>query len=605
MSTEKVYLRDQEYNKKRALWPFMKRIFTYGLRHGRWFYQLGIFTLFSAAIDATYPLVWSHFIDDFIQPTVSQIDSQGNTPIDWGKLQFFGFIYLAMSSLQALSFSAWMFATGRIREHVIHDLRRDMFEKLQHLSHSFYDKVASGWITIRLTSDVDKVAQVISWGFISLVYGVSMILASLLVMIFFNITLTMIVVMTVPVLLFLAIRIRLLLLKHARLARKLYSEMAANLTENINGIEVNKATIQEVRAGQNFRKITEDFRDAAYKAGYYTAMYNPVVVMTGSIAAALVIYLGGHMVAQEYTGVSVGVLAAFFSYSVMIFEPIFDITYYYATAQDSLSAGERIFSLIDEPVEIKDQNDVKDFEIIRGDIEMKNLDFHYLPEKPIITHLNLKIQAGQSIALVGPTGEGKSTIASLICRFYEPIQGQILIDGVDYRERTLASYRSQLGVIQQTPFLFSGTIRENIRYGKLDANEDEIKHALEIIGAYDFMDRLDEQVGEEGNNLSLGERQLISFARAIIKNPRILIMDEATSSVDTLTEARIQKGVEKIIRGRTSIIIAHRLSTIKNCDRILVIRKGEVAEDGSHEELLQLQGAYYQLYTRQRREQFV
>lgn len=411
--------------------------------------------------------------------------------------------------------------------------------------------------------------------------------------------LTLMVLVTIPILIFLAVKIRLLLLDHARKARKLYSEMAANLTENINGVEVNKATVQEQKASRNFRSITGNLQEASYKAAFYTALYNPVVVMTGSIAAALVVYWGGNLAVYSSMGITLGVLAAFFAYARMIFDPVFEIAYYYASTQDSLSAGERIFSLIDEPIAIKDQPENTDFGKIKGDIEMKNLDFHYEESKPIIQNLNLKIEAGQSIALVGPTGEGKSTIANLICRFYEPVNGSICIDGEDYTQKTLHSFRSQLGIVLQTPHLFAGTVRDNIRYGKLDAKEEEILDALRLVGAEHFIDRLDEEVGEEGNLLSLGEKQLLSFVRTIVKNPRILVMDEATSSVDTLTEAKIQKGVEHLIQGRTAIIIAHRLSTIRRCDRILVIEKGAILEEGDHQSLMQKQGKYYQLYTGQ------
>ncbi len=602
-SENRKNLTDQEFTQKRALWPFLKRIFKYSQHHRFWFTALIVFTLLSALTEALFPLVWLYFIDDFIRPAVENYKT--GQPLPWsGFYQYAGYYVLLLISW-AVNTGMFIFATGRVKHEVVYDLRKDMFDRLQYLSYAFFDKVASGWITIRLTSDVNKVADVISWGFISLVYGLVMITASLWIMFVYSWQLTLVVLLTIPLLMFTAVRIRMILLTHARKARKLYSEMAANLTENINGVEVNKATVQEQRAARFFQGISGRLRDSSYQAGYYTAMYGPVVVTVGSLAAAAVIYQGGHMVLEAETGITVGILAAFFSYALTIFEPIFDITNYYATAQDSLSAGERIFSLIDEPIQIKDREGVTDFGKIRGDIRFDQVEFYYAKDKPVIPNLNLEIKAGQSIALVGPTGEGKSTIINLICRFYEPIQGRILIDGQDYQDRTLKSFREQLGIILQTPHLFSGTVQENLRYGKLDATQEEIENALRLIGADDFIPRLQEDVGEEGSQLSLGERQLLSLARAILKDPRILIMDEATSSVDTLTEAKIQKGIEQLIQERTSIIIAHRLSTIKNCDRILVIRQGQIIEDGSHAELMKKQGAYYQLYTRQLREEAV
>ena len=274
----------------------------------------------------------------------------------------------------------------------------------------------------------------------------------------------------------------------------------------------------------------------------------------------------------------------------------FDLTRFYASAQDSLSAGERIFSLIDEPITIFDRTGISKFSEIKGEIEFENVDFAYTEGEYILNGFNLQIPAGQSLALVGATGSGKTTLSSLISRFYEPTSGKLKIDGVDYRKRTLESFRKQLGIIQQTPHLFSGTFRENLQYGKLNATDKEIKAALNSIGAGEFGERLDEAVGEEGSNLSLGEKQVISFARALLKNPKILIMDEATSSIDTIAEMQIQKGIDQMISGRTSIIIAHRLSTIKNCDRILVMEKGKIIEDGSHQELIELKGHYFGLF---------
>jgi ATP-binding cassette subfamily B protein len=414
--------------------------------------------------------------------------------------------------------------------------------------------------------------------------------------------LSLVVVLVIPLLVVFSARIRMLNLSYARKARRLYSMMAAFLTEHINGMEVNKATVQEGRAAADFRELTGQLKQASFKAAFYTAIYNPVVIIVGSVAAAGVVYLGGHLLFQPAYGISVGVLAAFFAYARSVFEPILDLTRYYAATQDSLSAGERIFSLIDEPVSIRDQAGALPFGKIRGHIRFENVDFHYHPDKPIIRNLNLDIRAGESVALVGPTGEGKSTLVSLICRFYEPTAGVIRIDGHDYKTKVLESYRSRLGIILQTPYLFSGTIADNVRYGKLGASRDEMREALELIGADDLAGRLDDQAGEEGNLLSAGEKQLISFARVILKDPDILLMDEATSSIDTLAELKIQRGIEKLIRGRTSVIIAHRLSTIRHCDRILVIRRGAVAEDGNHQQLMRKQGDYYELYSRQVRE---
>jgi ATP-binding cassette subfamily B protein len=339
-------------------------------------------------------------------------------------------------------------------------------------------------------------------------------------------------------------------------------------------------------------------RKASYRAAIYTAVYIPVVIFIGAAATALVLFWGGTMTFSQ--GLSIGILIAAFDYTAKIFIPIVEISVFYAQLQSSLSAGERVFSLIDEPIEIMDKPDATPFEEIQGDIEFRDVSFGYLPEQFVLENINLKIAAGESIALVGATGEGKTTIASLVARFYQPNSGQILIDGEDYCTKTLHSLRSQLGVVLQTPHLFKGTIRDNICYGKPEATDEEVENALEAVGAFaEFGPRLDEEIGEEGGSLSMGEQQLLSFARAVLVNPRIFIMDEATSSIDTITEAKIQKTIAQLLQGRTSIIIAHRLSTIRHCDRILVIDGGKIIEDGPHAALIEQKGKYFVLYTKQ------
>jgi ATP-binding cassette subfamily B protein len=430
-----------------------------------------------------------------------------------------------------------------------------------------------------------------------------MIIFCVIAMFIYNWKLAIIVTSTIPVLAFIAFRLRMVILRFSREARKYNSEITASFNEHINGVEVNKSMVQEDRVSGEFNVLSGKMRFASYKSAYFSAMFIPLVIFVGSIAAALVIYFGGNMVLASNYGISVGTLAAFFGYATVIYEPILDISRFYSQAQNSISAGERIFSLLDTEPAILDCFGADSFGKIRGEIEFENVSFCYEKGKQVLGEFNLYIKAGESIALVGETGGGKSTIINLICRFYEPTGGVIKIDGLDYRNETMKSLRSQFGVVLQTPHLFSGTVRENILYGTESAGEDEIINALELVGAEDFISRLDEEVGEGGENLSMGEKQLISFARAILADPRIFIMDEATSSVDTLTEARIQNGIFSIMEGRTSIIIAHRLSTIKHCNRIIVISKGIIIEEGSHSELMKKKGYYYHLYTRQLREQ--
>ena len=596
---------DEKFHQPRALWPFVKQLFTYGLRYRVWFVPFIIAIVLVAVIEAIIPLVWLEYIDGVITPLVNDYKADvaaGITPeVEMSGLYKYGAIYLVLAFLQMVFTGVFIYHAGKIEEHVVRDLRQDMFEKLQHLSFSYYDRSAIGWLISRITSDSDRVTELISWGFLSFIWGIIMIIACLIVMTLYSLKLTLVILATIPALLLLSVRLRLRVLQYSREARRIHSEMTAVFAEHVNGVEVNKTSAQEEAATETFSGYSSRMRRASYLASFYSATYSPLVVMVGSVAAALVIYLGGHMTLEASTGITLGVLAAFFGYARIIYDPILDITRFYALAQSCLSAGERIFSLLKEKIEIYDREGVTEYDEIRGDIEFAGVHFHYVPEKPILQDLNLKIEAGQSIALVGPSGEGKSTIANVVCRFYEPTAGALKIDGYDYQRRTLASLRNQLGVILQTPHIFSGTIQENIRYADQNATTAGIARVLESIGAPEMVERLEEEVGEEGSNLSMGEKQLISFARVILKDPKILIMDEATSSVDTLAEVKIQKGIEELIRNRTSIIIAHRLSTIRNCDRILVIRKGNVIEDGNHEALIAEKGFYYDLYTKQAR----
>lgn len=600
-------LRDKQFKDKRALFPFLRRLFVYSFRYKKWMLGFIIFVLMVAAIETALPLVWLNILDNAIVPMVDSYRdaySKGIQPeIDYSPLIKYIAIYFGLGVLLAGCVYAFINFAGRIQEYVMYDIRQDLFIKLQKLSFSFYDKAAVGWLMSRITSDTIKVTELISWGMIEAVWGFGMIVFCITAMLIYNWKLALIVIVTIPVLMLVSFKIRMLILKFSREARRFNSEITASYNENISGIEVNKSMVQEERATNEFESLSEKMRISSYKSAYYMALYQPLVIFGGSVSAALIIYYGGGMALSMPPEITVGMLAAFFGYATLIYEPILDISRFYAQAQGCLSAGERIFSLIDTDVNVKDLMGSEKFERIKGDIEFKNVSFHYEADKPVLDSLTLKIKAGESIALVGETGGGKSTIINLICRFYEPTGGVLKIDGKDYMQMTIQSLREQLGVVLQTPHLFSGTVRENIKYSRENADEKDVINALELVGAENFIERLDEEVGEGGEKLSMGEKQLVSFARAILADPRIFIMDEATSSIDTLAEARIQKGIEKIIEGRTSIIIAHRLSTIKNCDRILVVKKGKIIEDGSHKQLMSQKGYYYNLYTRQLREQ--
>jgi ATP-binding cassette, subfamily B, bacterial len=596
-------LKDKQFKTKGALWPFLKRLIKYAFKYPKWVTGFICFVLLVALVEAIYPLVWKSLIDNVIVPSVEAFKNTGSYNVNDGVILTYGLVFLGLGLTLAGGVFGFINFAGRIQEYVMYDIRQQLFKKLQDLSFSFYDKSAVGWLLSRISSDTPKVTELISWTMIEAIWGTGMIIFCVTAMFIYNWKLGAIVTLAIPVLMLVSIRLRMLILRYSREARKYNSEITARFNEHINGVEVNKSLVQEKRVSEDFKYLSEKMRYSSYKSAYYSAIFMPLIIFGGSTTAALVVYYGGLMSVAVPAEITVGTLAAFFGYATMIFEPILDISRFYSQAQNSISAGERIFSLIDTKAQIVNKLGAGEYGRIDGDIKFVNVSFHYDTGKPVLNNLNLDINAGESIALVGETGGGKSTIISLICRFYEPTGGAIKIDGTDYRDMTHFSLRSQLGVVLQTPHLFSGTVRENIKYGREEAEDIEVINALTTVGADDFITRLDEQVGEGGENLSMGEKQLVSFARAILADPRIFIMDEATSSVDTITEARIQRGIRGIMEGRTSIIIAHRLSTIKHCDRIIVINKGRIMEDGSHHELMKKKGTYFSLYTRQLRAQ--
>lgn len=597
-------LKDKQFKTKGSLWPFLRRLLKYSFRYPKWVAGFTGFVLLVALVEAVYPLVWLSLLDKVIVPAVEHYRTTGVLqPIDSDQIRNYGLIFLGLGITLSIGVFCFINFAGRIQEYVMYDIRQELFIKLQELSFSFFDKSAVGWLLSRISSDTAKVTELISWSMIEVVWGSGMIIFCVTAMFIYNWKLALIVTLTIPVLTLISFKLRMLILKYSREARKYNSEMTARFNEHINGVEVNKSLVQEERVSDDFKSLSEKMKVSSYKAAYYQAIFMPLIIFGGSVAAAFVIYYGGSMAIVIPAAITVGTLAAFFGYATMIFEPILDISRFYSQAQNSISAGERIFSLIDTEAMITDKPGAGKYGRIYGDIMFENVSFHYDEGKTVLKDLNLHIEEGTSVALVGETGGGKSTIINLICRFYEPTGGVLKIDGVDYKDRTMQSLRSQLGVVLQTPHLFSGTVKENIKYGRDEATDIEIMNALRVVGAEDFIERLDEQVGEGGEHLSMGEKQLISFARAVLADPRIFIMDEATSSIDTITEAKIQRGISGIMEGRTSIVIAHRLSTIKYCNRILVINRGRIVEDGSHYELMKKQGVYYRLYTRQLREQ--
>lgn len=514
-------------------------------------------------------------------------------------------IYAILILVQAGLVFSFIYLAGVLGERIRYDLRKKMFNHLQDLSLAYYNQTPVGWIISRVTSDSDRVSELVTWGLLDITWGVTNIASATYFMLVINWKLAMIVLALIPLLIFIAVQFRKHILVEFRRVRKFNSKITGAFNENITGVRVIKALTREKANSEEFGILTGDMYRAGYRAAWLSALFLPTVQIISAFAIGLIVWFGG--LQTQFGGMTIGGIQAFVSYITFMMWPIQDLARVYAELQHAIASGERMFSLIDAVPSVTNRQDARDPGTIHGKIEFENVTFTYEDGIPVLENFNLVVEPGETIALVGPTGGGKSTIVNLLCRFFEPKDGVIRFNGVDYTQLSLHAIQSRIGIVLQTPHLFSGTIRENIRYGCLDASDESIEDAAKLSGAHEFIMTFDkgydEQVGEAGNLLSTGQKQLISLARAVMAKPEIFIMDEATSSVDTMTEALIQKGMQHLMQGRTSIVIAHRLSTIRNANRILVIDGGRITEMGSHVELLRKRGHYYRLYTQQFREQ--
>jgi ATP-binding cassette subfamily B protein len=570
-------------------------------------YLIGIIVLMMicAAMDVVFPLLTREAIDVFI--------AGGTTE----GLPWFIARYVIVMLVQTAAIAGFIFLCGRVEAGVCHRMRTLGFQRLQELSFSYYDKTPIGYILSRMTSDTQRLGDTIGWSLIDLVWGSGFILLSVGVMLSINLRLSLALLVILPIIAALAVYFQKRILASYREVRKTNSRITGAFNEGIAGAKTTKTLVREDANTGEFIELTHKMRTCSVRAAVLSAFFMPLVMSLGSVAAAYALWRGGYEVFSGIT--SIGTLALFMNYSVQIFEPITNIARVFADLQSSQAAAERVVSLLESKPDIVDSKGVEavygdnfhpidgNWPGIKGDISFEHVSFQYGGGEKVLDDFSLTVRAGQTIALVGETGSGKSTIVNLVCRFYEPTSGRILIDGVDYRERSQLWLESHLGYVLQQPHLFSGTIRENIRYGRLDATDQEVERAARMVDAEDFILKFekgyDTDVGEGGGRLSTGQKQLISFARALISNPAIFVLDEATSSVDTETEQRIQKAISTALKGRTSFIIAHRLSTIRGADRILVIQDGRVIEQGTHKELLQHRGYYYNLYVNQFREE--
>ncbi len=586
----------------KSLWTDLIKLL---LKQKKYLIRIFVFILITATLDVSFPLFNSYAIDYL---------ALGNA----SKSEFikFGVTLFVFVILFGISVYLYLHYTGIVENNFAYDLRQTAFKKVQELSFSYFDKNSEGWIISRLTSDIFRITEILSWGFIDMIYGLVTIIAITIVMLVVNWKLALLVLMVMPILVFVSVWFQKRILIQQRKVRKHNSAVTAAFSENINGAKTIKSLALEDKINDDFYEISMRMKRSAVGANLFSSLFIPIVILLSGISSAVLIWYGGNQVVAYV--MPFGVLMMFTSYVNSFFQPLRELARLLSELQMAQASAERVMQLINAENEVIDTEEVikqygtllepktENYPDLHGDIEFKNVGFYYNENEIVLDDFNLKVEQGMTVALVGETGSGKSTIINLLCRFYEPTSGEILIDGVDYKKRSLGWLRHNIGYVLQSPHLFSGSIKDNIKYGKLDASDDEVIEAAKRVNAHDFIMNFSEgyntDVGEGGGRLSTGQKQLISFARAIIKEPRIFILDEATASIDTETEFIVQKAIEELLKDRTSFIVAHRLSTIVSSDLILVIRNGKIVESGKHQDLLKKEGYYFRLYTNQFKE---
>ncbi|HUS90940.1 MAG TPA: ABC transporter ATP-binding protein [Phycisphaerae bacterium] len=601
-------LHEEEYEGRLDL-RLWGRVLHYGRRHLRYIIGMAVMAGVTASFDMSFTLV--------TRKVINEVEARGPAVNLWA----YGGLYVAMVFGFATGILTFIWLGAKISTGVGYDIRKAGFERLQELSFSFYDRRPVGWLVARMTSDCDRLARLLAWGVLDLTWGALLLVGVSVIMLVLNWRLGLLVLAIVPPMAWVSLVFQKRILRTSREVRKANSNITAAFNEAINGVRTTKTLVREAENLREFQSLTDRMFGSSVRNALWSAVFFPAVFTIGSLGVSLALWRGGQGVLAGR--IRIGDLYAFLSFAGFFFMPIQELSRVFVDLQSAQAAAERIIGLLDTEPEIQDSPEVlaavaRHRQVhpagaagLADDglpdrietVEFHDVTFAYKQGPPVLERFSLRVERGQTIALVGPTGGGKTTIVGLLCRFYEPTAGEVRINGVEYRRRPLAWLQSNLGIVLQTPHLFSGSARQNIRYGRLDASDEDVERAARLAGAHEFIAALDggydAEVGKAGGRLSTGQKQLVALARAILADPQIFIMDEATSSVDTETERLIQAGIERVLPGRLSFVIAHRLSTIRSADRILLIDGGRIVEDGTHRGLIGLGGRYYELYTNQ------
>jgi ATP-binding cassette subfamily B multidrug efflux pump len=580
---------EEKHKRKLSDRALIKKLLKYLLKYKRRF----IITVVAVVVVSLTGLLPPYLLKVAIDNYIKNSDLAGLTVISI----ILAGVYLVnwVSNYQRTYQMSWM------GQNMVNDLRKQLFSHLQELSFSFYDRSEAGEIISRVTNDTDTLSQIFVQGVVGVISDVLTLVGIVAIMLWLSVHLTLAAFSVMPALVLLMFVFQSRLRKAYRATRKKIAVVTSRFEESISGIREIQSFTREQDTMKGFRQANVENLQANVQAGKLFALLMPAVQIIGAVGTCVVLWFSGILTISG--GITLGIVVAFLLYVNKFFSPLVDLTTFYNTLQSAMSAAERVFVTLDTKLEIADVPNAMELSHVKGDIIFDHVTFGYDPTRPVLKNVNIHVNTGKTLAIVGPTGAGKSTIAKLLSRFYETQKGTITVDGYDVRKITLNSLHKQMGVVLQEPFLFSGTIMANIKYGKLDASDDKVKQVAKIVGIHEFISSLPQgyetDVGERGVRLSVGQRQLVSFARALLRDPPILILDEATSSVDPYTELKIKKALTVLLKNRTSLVIAHRLSTVRNADNIVVINEGKIVEEGNHAELMKKKGMYYRLYEKQ------